>query len=105
MPTRFLGHSLGKSRELPLHRSTVAALRRYLRVRETHHNAHVSDALLISPAGTRLIYCNIHATFRQLRQDAGLAARSPACRPRIHDLRHAFAVRTLLEWYRAGLEV
>jgi len=95
----------GKSRELPLHPSTVAALRRYLRLREAHQNAHVSDALLISPAGSRLIYCNVHATFRQLRRDAGLVPRSPACRPRIHDLRHGFAVRTLLEWYRAGVEV
>jgi integrase len=95
----------GKSRELPLHRSTVAALRGYLRVREAHHNARVSDALLISPAGTRLIYCNVHATFRQLRRDAGLQVRSSARRPRIHDLRHAFAVRTLLEWYRAEVEV
>lgn len=95
----------GKSRELPLHPSTVAALGRYLRVREAHHHAHVSDALLISPAGTRLIYCNVHATFRQLRRDAGLQPRSPACRPRIHDIRHAFAVRTLLDWYRAGVEV
>jgi integrase/recombinase XerD len=85
----------GKSRELPLHASTVVALRGYLRVREAHHNAHVSDALLISPAGTRLIYCNVHATFRRLRRDAGLRPRSSACRPRIHDLRHAFAVRTL----------
>jgi integrase/recombinase XerD len=95
----------GKSRELPLHPSTVTALRDYLRVRDAHHHAEVSDALLISPAGTRLIYCNVHATFRQLRADAGLQPRSPACRPRIHDLRHRFAVQTLLEWYRAGIEV
>ena len=60
---------------------------------------------MISPAGTRLIYCNVHATFRQLRRDAGLQVRSSARRPRIHDLRHAFAVRTLLEWYRAEVEV
>jgi integrase len=95
----------GKSRELPLHPSTAVALRSYLRVRDSHHNAQVSQALLISPAGTRLIYCNVHATFRQLRRDAGLKHRSSSCRPRIHDLRHGFAVRTLLEWYRAGVEV
>jgi integrase len=65
----------------------------------------VSDALFISPAGTRLIYCNVHATFRQLRADAGLTARSAACRPRVHDLRHRFAVQTLLDWYRDGLDV
>jgi integrase len=95
----------GKSRELPLHPTSVTALREYLRIRDAHQHAEVSDALLISPAGTRLIYCNVHATFRQLRADAGLTARSSACRPRVHDLRHRFAVQTLLDWYRDGLEV
>jgi integrase len=95
----------GKSRELPLHPTTVTALREYLRIRDAHQHADVSDALLISPAGTRLIYCNVHATFRQLRTDAGLTARSPACRPRVHDLRHRFAVQTLLDWYRDNVDV
>jgi integrase len=95
----------GKSRELPLHPSTLLALRDYLRVREAHQNASVSDAFFVSPAGTRLIYCNVHATFRQLRADAGLRPRSPACRPRVHDLRHRFAVQTLLDWYRDGVDV
>ena len=95
----------GKSRELPLHPTTVTAVRDYLRIRAAHQHAEVSDALLISPAGTRLIYCNVHATFRQLRADAGLTARSSACRPRIHDLRHRFAVQTLLDWYRDGVDV
>lgn len=95
----------GKTRQLPLHPTTVAALRRYLRVRDAHQHAEVSDALFISPAGTRLVYCNVHCTFRQLRADAGLIARSPGCRPRIHDLRHRFAVQTLLDWYRDGVEV
>jgi integrase len=95
----------GKTRELPLHPSTVAALRRYRRVRNAHQHEGVSDALFISPAGTRLIYCNVHSTFRQLRADAGLTARSPGCRPRIHDLRHRFAVQTLLDWYRDDVDV
>jgi integrase len=95
----------GKSRELPLHATTVTALREYLRIRDAHQHADVSDALLISPAGTRLIYCNVHATFRQLRTDAGLRPRSSACRPRVHDLRHRFAVQTLLDWYRDGADV
>jgi integrase len=95
----------GKSRELPLHPTTVAVLREYLRIRDAHQHQDVSDALLISPAGTRLIYCNVHATFRQLRTDAGLRRRSSACRPRVHDLRHRFAVQTLLDWYRDGVDV
>ncbi|MGO9901720.1 MAG: tyrosine-type recombinase/integrase, partial [Solirubrobacteraceae bacterium] len=85
----------GKSRELPLHPTTVTALRRYLRIRDAHQHADVCDAVLISPAGTRLIYCNVHATFRQLRADAGLSARSSACRPRVHDLRHRYAVQII----------
>jgi integrase len=95
----------GKSRELPLHSTTVIALREYLKIRNAHGHAEASDALLISQAGTRLIYCNVHTTFRQLRADAGLQPRSSACRPRIHDLRHRFAVQTLLDWYRQGAEV
>jgi integrase len=99
------GTKFGKSRELPVHASTVEALRAYLRLRDRLCPEPVTDAALISPAGTRLLYCNVHSTFRELRRRTGLAARSAACRPRIHDVRHTFAVRTLLGWYRAGVEV
>jgi integrase/recombinase XerD len=90
----------GKSRELPLHPSTILALRDYLRRRDQLQPASSVPALFISPAGTRLIYCNVHATFRQLRRRVGLQPRSASCRPRIHDLRHTFAIRTLLDGYR-----
>jgi integrase len=95
----------GKSRQLPLHASTITALRGYLQIRNRHQHAEVSDALLISPTGNRLIYCNVHTTFRQLRDGASLHCDTPACRPRIHDFRHRFAVLTLLDWYRQGVEV
>lgn len=90
----------GKSREVPLHPSTIRALRDYRRLRDRHQPAPSTPALFISPAGTRLLYCNVHATFRQLRRRAGLQPRSASCRPRIHDLRHTFAIRTLLDAYR-----
>jgi integrase len=99
------GTKFGKSRELPIHPSTVAALRAYLRLRDHLCPGPVSDAVLISPAGTRLLYCNVHSTFRELRHRTGMVPRSAACRPRIHDMRHTFAVRTLLGWYREGVEV
>jgi integrase/recombinase XerD len=99
------GTKFGKSRELPVHASTVEALGSYLRMRDRLRPEPVSDAALISPAGTRLLYCNVHSTFRDLRHRAGLAPRSTACRPRIHDVRHTFAVGTLLGWYQAGVEV
>jgi integrase len=75
----------GKTRELVLHPTTVAALRDYLHERDRLHPAPASPALLISTAGTRLLYCNVHWTFHRLVQRAGLAPRSPGCRPRIHD--------------------
>ena len=63
-----------------------------------------TPAVFISPAGTRLLYCNVHATWKKLAASAGLAPRSGNCRPRIHDLRHSFAVRTMLDAYESGLD-
>jgi integrase len=99
------GTKFGKTRELPLHPSALSALRTYLRLRDRHQPTPISDAVFISPAGTRLLYCNVSHTFVQLVDRAGLKPRSARCRPTLHGLRHSFAVRTLLEWYRAGVEI
>jgi integrase len=90
----------GKSRELPLHPSTTSALTRYLRRRDRLRPAGPTDALLVSNAGTRLLVSDVQTTFRTLRASAGILPRSAACRPRLHDIRHSFAVRTLLDAYR-----
>jgi integrase len=47
-----------------------------------------------------LTYCNVHLAFKRIVKHAGLAPRSTVCRPRPHDLRHTFAVNTLLDAYR-----
>jgi integrase/recombinase XerD len=95
----------GKSRQLPLHASSVSALAGYAAVRDQHHPRPATPAFFLSLAGTRLIYKNVHYVFHRLTQDAGLTPRSPRCRPRIHDLRHSFAVATLLSWYHDGGDV
>lgn len=96
----------GKTRELPLHHSTSDALRAYTRLRDRVCPEPATGALLISPAGTRLLYTNVSHTFLDLLERAGIHRQSAAGRrPRLHDLRHAFAVRTLLDWYRDGVEV
>jgi integrase/recombinase XerD len=95
----------GKSRQLPLHPATVQALGSYAELRDRSRPRPASPALFISLAGTRLIYKNVHRTFHQLTKAAGLQPRSAACRPRIHDLRHAFAITTLAGWYRDGGDV
>lgn len=92
----------GKTRELVLHPSTIDALRHYLRQRDRLPSAKTTPAVFVSTAGTRLIYCNVHWTFHRLVHLAGLAPRPTPCRPRIHDLRHSFAVRSMLDAYTAG---
>jgi integrase len=95
----------GKSREVVLHASTLDALAAYATVRDRHLPTVRTRALFVSTTGTRLIYKNVHVTFHRLVAEAGLTARSARCRPRIHDLRHRFAVTTLLRWYRSGADV
>ena len=92
----------GKTRQLPLHHSCVAALQDHLRMRDRLLPDADTPALLINTRGARLGYGVVGHTFRQLTQQAGLAPRSPSCRPRLHDFRHSFAVDTVLDSYRAG---
>lgn len=95
----------GTSRLVPLHPTTVAALRAYLQARDRLLPAPASAALLISTAGTRLGYNNVWRTFHRLVRQVGITARSASCQPRIHDLRHSFAVATMLDWYARGADV
>jgi integrase len=95
----------GKSREVTLHPSTLAALNQYAALRQRLCPRPSAPALFVSTTGTRLIYKNVHYRFHELAQAAGLRPRSARCRPRPHDLRHTFAVNTLLGWYRAGIDV
>ncbi len=92
----------GKTRELALHPTTVQALDRYQRLRDRAAPATGTPAFFVSVAGTRLRYCNVHHAFHRLVGLAGLAPRSPSCRPRIHDVRHTFAVRSMLDAYASG---
>ncbi|MCA1699645.1 MAG: tyrosine-type recombinase/integrase [Actinobacteria bacterium] len=94
----------GKTRRLPLHPTTVDALAAYLH-RADRPRPTAPEPLLVSTAGTRLLYPNVSRTFVRLVADAGLKARSVRCRPRIHDLRHTFAVRALLDCYLTGVDV
>jgi integrase/recombinase XerD len=92
----------GKFRQLPLHPSAVTALADYAGLRDRHCPRPASPAFFVSLTGTRLIYKNVHYRYHQLTRAAGLEPRSARCRPRIHDLRHSFAVATLIGWYRDG---
>ncbi|TAK36001.1 MAG: integrase [Chloroflexota bacterium] len=95
----------GKSRLVPLHGSTVEALRAYAEHRDSQHPAPRTRAFLVSTRGTRLDSRNLPHTFARLVHTAGIRTPAGARRPRLHDLRHTFATATLLHWYRAGADV
>lgn len=92
----------GKTRELWLHPTTLAALKRYQRLRDRAAPPTGTAAFFVSAAGTRLLYCNVHNTFHRLVKLADLTPRSASCRPRIHDLRHSFAVHAMIDAYTNG---
>jgi len=95
----------GKSRLVPLHASTVDVLRHYARLRDRIFRTAMTPSFFISNRGRRLSRSNVKGTFVRLSMQIGL--RQPADRrgPRIHDLRHTFATRTLLGFYRSGDDV
>jgi integrase len=93
----------GKSRHVPVHLSTIAALEGYVRVRDRLGPRRRTPSLFISGAGTRVIHQNFHHVFLRLIRLAGIG--DGRRRPRLHDLRHTFAVRTVRDWYRAGVDV
>ncbi len=94
----------GKSRIVPLHPSVLDALQRYAMVRDDVHPRPTTASFFVSSRGNRMVYPTVHAVFRNLCDGAGIGADAPS-RPRIHDLRHTFAIRTLIGWYRAGEDV
>lgn len=97
------GKSTATTRLLPLHPSTITALRVYLRQRDRSCPTATTDTVFISTRGAALAYGPVHDTFHHLTTSIGL--RTATVHPRIHDLRHSFTVHTLIDWYRAGEDV
>jgi integrase/recombinase XerD len=82
-----------KTRLVPLHDSAAAGLERYLMRRRQH--ASDDDHVFIGEHGRPLSYPAVQGTFLTLLRRAGPWSTPGGHRPRLHDLRHAFAVRAL----------
>lgn len=100
----------GKTRQLPVHHSTVVALRRYRS--ELHAAGFCSDDEAPFFVGTRgkrrgmpLGERQVHRVFIQLREHLHLKNRGAHHAPRIHDLRHSFVVHRILQWQKEGIDV
>lgn len=99
----------GKTRLIPVHASTAHALAEYASFRNRIHPHPATDAFFLSETGERLKDGTTRWNFAMCSRRTGL--RQPAAGykhghgPRLHDLRHSFAVQTILTWYRQGLNV
>lgn len=94
-----------KQRDVPVQPSTVGALRRYAGLRDARFPSPPSPAFFLSARGRRMGREELNATFIKLIAQVGLEGAGSRARPRPYDLRHAFAVHTLIDWYRAGENV
>jgi len=87
-----------KSRCLPLHSSVVQALDSYVRSRSRCHATDPDAPFFVSQAGATLPKRTVENVFRRLQPHLDWQARGDYPVPRIHDLRHTFAVRRLQRW-------
>jgi integrase len=93
---------LGRSRCLPIQPSTVEALLDYRQQRQRRLRKSDRPHFFIGQNGRPIPYTCAAATFRCLRQRLGWNEQPV---PRLHDLRHTFAVNCLMHWYRQGEEI
>ena len=99
-----------KSRLVPIHQSTSKALAAYARRRDKLIRQPLDAAFFLSDRGLRVTGGSTRYNFARISQQLGLrdAPRRPGQHgrgPRLHDMRHRFAANTLLDWYRAGVNV
>jgi site-specific recombinase XerD len=99
----------GKSRFVPVHGSTRQALRRYAQQRDLRLPRPASPAFLLSERGTRVTQCSARYNFAVVSRAVGLRPPTRGPRhgrgPRLHDMRHRLAAKTLVRWYREGRAV
>lgn len=94
-----------KSRLVVLHPSACEQLKGYAHFRDQCHPTPESDAFLVSERGSALKYSTVRNTFRKICDQLGWKSNGQRRRPRMYDLRHTFACRRLLQWYRDGVDV
>lgn len=94
-----------KSRMIPVHKSTLQVLREYVRRRDQIYPTCKVPSFFLSDRGTCLTGYAVRYVFIRLSYQIGLRKPTDSHGPRIHDFRHRFAVKTLIKWYREGVNV
>lgn len=95
----------GKSRLNFCHPSTLRELREYAARRDARFPHPQAGAFFLTDRGRRVRADILRKTFRTLSRQTGLRGPQDTHGPRLTDLRHRFAVRTLTHWYRNDVDV
>jgi integrase/recombinase XerD len=95
----------GKSRLVPLARSTEQVLAQYVRQRERILGKSTTTYFLVNDRGRPLESSNVRRIFYRLSRQIGIRGANDSHGPRLHDFRHRFAIETLVRWYRSGEDV
>ena len=99
-----VGAKFGKSRLVPIHATTQEVIAHYARARDRAFGRELAD-FFVSQRGNRLDGGQVRRTFYRLSRNIGLRGPTASHGPRLHDFRHRFAARDLINWYRSGQEV
>jgi site-specific recombinase XerD len=98
-----------KSRLVPVHVTTRNALSAYAEKRDRMFHMRQSAAFFVSERGTRVTAWAARDNFAVVSRQIGIRkkikGKRVGCGPRLHDMRHRFAAQTLVDWYRAGINV
>lgn len=94
-----------KSRLVPIGPKLAEELRRFLPLRRELVRHERTDPFFASGTGRRFCYGHVRGMFGQVRKASGVRRNGARYQPRLHDLRHTFAVRRLVTWYREGADV
>ena len=98
-----------KSRYVPLHSSTVEALKQYRSLRNPQIEVTDETPFFVGSRGRRLgkhlSLRQVRRVFSSLRDQLGWINRGAHDAPRIHDLRHSFVVRRVMLWHAQGVDI
>ncbi len=93
-----------KSRIVPVHWSTIEKMKKYFETRNSLYPECSEKAFFLNNRKKRLCYSTVNATFLELSRQLGLRNTNGQM-PRIHDLRHTFAIRRVANWYDEGVDI
>ena len=101
----FIAEFKGRARWVPIHRSLVLELKRYLTVRRAFAASGSDDRFFVGGNCRTLPVSTAHTALCRLFRKTGLKPATGRIGPRPYDFRHSFAVERLTEWHRRGVDV